>query len=56
MSENAPCSIRIHRELDSNEIDESSLQYEKHTDPTISTFRGISIDSRDDSRNANGWI
>jgi hypothetical protein len=43
-SENALDSIRINREFDSNEIDESDLQDKKHDDPTISTFRGISID------------
>jgi hypothetical protein len=34
--ENADDSIRINRELDSNEIDESDLQYEKHDEPRIS--------------------
>jgi hypothetical protein len=29
--------------LDSNEIDESDLQYEKHEEPRISIFDGISI-------------
>jgi hypothetical protein len=42
--ENADDSIRSNREFDSNEIDESDLQSEKHDDPRISTFRGISID------------
>jgi hypothetical protein len=37
-------SIRINREFDSNESDESDPQPEKHDDPRISTFRGISID------------
>jgi hypothetical protein len=36
-------SIILSRESDSNEIDESNLQSEKHNDPRISTFRGISI-------------
>jgi hypothetical protein len=36
--------MRFNREFDSNEIDESDLQNEKHDDPRISTFRGISID------------
>jgi hypothetical protein len=36
--------MRINREFDSNEIDESDLQREKHDDPRISTLRGISID------------
>jgi hypothetical protein len=30
--------------LDSNEIDESDLQYEKHDEPRISTLDGITID------------
>jgi hypothetical protein len=40
----APALTRFNREFDSNEIDESDSQYEKHDDPRISTFRGISID------------
>jgi hypothetical protein len=31
-------------EFDSNVIDESDLQFEKHSDPRISTFIGIKID------------
>jgi hypothetical protein len=54
--ENADDSIRFNREFDSNEIDESDLQDEKHDDPRISTFRGISIDLTDDSRNAKDSI
>jgi hypothetical protein len=42
--ENASDSIRIKREFDSNVIDESEEQFEKHFDPTISTFLGIKID------------
>jgi hypothetical protein len=30
--------------LDSNEMDESDLQFEKHDEPRISTFDGIIID------------
>jgi hypothetical protein len=30
-------------------IDESDLQYEKHSEPRISTFIGIMIDETDDS-------
>jgi hypothetical protein len=30
-------------------IDLSEWQYEKHFDPTISTFRGIKVDWSDDS-------
>jgi hypothetical protein len=50
-SRNAPDSIQVNRELDSNEIDESDLHSEKHDDPIISTFGGISIDSSDDHEN-----
>jgi hypothetical protein len=38
---NADDSIRVNRELDSNEIDESNLQHEKHEQPRISIFDGI---------------
>jgi hypothetical protein len=48
-SENANDSIRVNREFDSNEIDESDSQDEKHFDPKISTLLGIKIDSSDDS-------
>jgi hypothetical protein len=41
---NADDSIRVNREFDSNVIDESDLQYEKHFDSRISTFLGIKID------------
>jgi hypothetical protein len=36
--------ICFNREPDSNEINESNPQSEKHDDPRISTFREISID------------
>jgi hypothetical protein len=36
--------MRINREFDSNEIDESDVQREKADDPSISTFRGMAID------------
>jgi hypothetical protein len=42
--ENALDSIRVKREFDSNLIDESEVQFEKHSDPRISTLRGIKID------------
>jgi hypothetical protein len=42
--ENADDSIRVNCEFDSNVIDESDLQYEKQSDPRISTFLGIKID------------
>jgi hypothetical protein len=37
-------SIRVKREFDSNVIDESDLQDEKHFEQRISTFLGIKID------------
>jgi hypothetical protein len=43
-NEKALDSICFNREFDSNEIDESDAQYEKHDDPRISTLHGISID------------
>jgi hypothetical protein len=36
--------MRFNREFDSNEIDESNPQYEKHDEPRISTLLGITID------------
>jgi hypothetical protein len=40
--ENAWDSIRVNREFDSNEIDDSDLQNEKHDEPRISISHGIS--------------
>jgi hypothetical protein len=37
-------SIRVNREFDSNETDESDSQSEKDDDPRISTLPGITID------------
>jgi hypothetical protein len=37
-------TLGLNREFDTNVIDESDLQYEKHFDPRISTFLGIKID------------
>jgi hypothetical protein len=37
-------------------IDESDLQHEKHSDPRISTFLGIKIDSSDENKNASDSI
>jgi hypothetical protein len=54
--QNASDSIRVKREFDSNVIDESNLQDEKHFDPRISTLRGIVIDLSDDDENANDSI
>jgi hypothetical protein len=42
--ENASDSIRVKCEFDSNLIDESDLQDEKHCDPRISILLGIKID------------
>jgi hypothetical protein len=44
--------IRIIREFDSSEIDESEFHNEKHDDPRISTFHGIAIDWSDELNNA----
>jgi hypothetical protein len=44
-------SIRFNCEFNSNEIDESEQQDEKHDDPRISTFRGIEIDRSDEDEN-----
>jgi hypothetical protein len=41
---NANDSIRVNREFDSNVMDESDVQCEKHLEPTISTLDGIKID------------
>jgi hypothetical protein len=41
--ENANDSIRVNREFDSNEIDESELQKEKQFEPTILISFPISI-------------
>jgi hypothetical protein len=37
-------SVRVNREFDSNEIDESKRHDEKKEQPRISTFLGIVID------------
>jgi hypothetical protein len=37
-------SIRVNREFDSNEMDESDLQSRKHDGQRISTLDGITID------------
>jgi hypothetical protein len=50
-SRNASDLIRINREFDSNEINESDSQNEKHDNPRISTFPGISSDSSDQDEN-----
>jgi hypothetical protein len=42
--------------LDSNEIDESAKQDEKHFRHRISTLHGITIDSSDDKKNADRSI
>jgi hypothetical protein len=43
-SSNVDVSIRLNRELDSNEIDEIDRQNEKHDDPRMSTLHGSSFD------------
>jgi hypothetical protein len=43
---------RFNRELDSNEIDVSDLQSEKHDEPRSSILLGITIDSSDEDENA----
>jgi hypothetical protein len=48
--------MRVNRESDSNEIDESDLQHEKHREQRISAFRGIMIDRSDDLENADDSI
>jgi hypothetical protein len=45
--------MRFSRGSFSNEIDESDSQYKKHDEQIISTFRGIVIDLRAESRNAS---
>jgi hypothetical protein len=50
--ENADDSIRVNRDSDSNEIDESDLQSKKHDEQRFSTVRGIMIDSSDESEKA----
>jgi hypothetical protein len=50
--ENTSDSIRVKYEFDSNVIDESDLQCEKHFDPRLSTLLGIKIDSSDEDENA----
>jgi hypothetical protein len=54
--ENANDSIRVKCEFDSNVIDESNLQHEKHSNPIISTLFGIIIDSTDEDEIANDSI
>jgi hypothetical protein len=39
-------------ESDSNEIEESDLQEEKHSEPRVSTQRGITIERSEDNENA----
>jgi hypothetical protein len=41
---NASDSIRVNRELDSNEMDVSDSHRQKHFEQIISTVRGITID------------
>jgi hypothetical protein len=55
-NENASGPIRVKCESDSNVIDESDSQYEKHFDPRMSTLLGIKIDWSDEDENANDSI
>jgi hypothetical protein len=43
VASNAPASICVSSESDSNEIDESERHFEKHYEPTSRTERGIVI-------------
>jgi hypothetical protein len=43
-SENANDSIRVNRDFDSNEIEESDLHDKKQNEQRISTLDGITID------------
>jgi hypothetical protein len=52
----ASLAICFSSESGSNKIDESDWQPEKHDEPRTSTFRGIMIDSIDESRNASDSI
>jgi hypothetical protein len=54
--ENASDPIRFNDDGDSNEIDESERQDEKHDDPRISTEHGIAIESRPERANARDSI
>jgi hypothetical protein len=53
---NAIDSIRVNREFDSNKIDESDLQFKKHSEQRISGLGGIIIDWSDYDENADDWI
>jgi hypothetical protein len=54
--ENAPDSIRVKCEFDSNVTDESEPQSDKQFNPTISTFLGIKTDWSDDLEKVNDSI
>jgi hypothetical protein len=54
--ENDSDSIRANREFNSNVIEESDVQYEKHCDPRISTLLGIKIDWSDEFENDSDSI
>jgi hypothetical protein len=49
-------SIRLDCAFDSNEIDDCDLSNEKPDDPIISTLLGITIEQRDEPKNASGSI
>jgi hypothetical protein len=52
----ARASIRFNAEFDSNEIDESGSDAEKHDEQRISTLRGITIDSSEERAKADDSI
>jgi hypothetical protein len=54
--ENADDPIRITREFDLNEMDESDLHSRKHDEPRILTLLGMTIDLSDDHENASDSI
>jgi hypothetical protein len=53
---NAFDSMRFTRESDSNETDSSDLQSKKHSEPIISTLRGIKIDRSEEPENVSDSI
>jgi hypothetical protein len=52
VDENAPDSRCHNNESDSIEIDESDLQERKQEEPIISTFRGMTMNAREEQENA----
>jgi hypothetical protein len=52
VDENAENAIRGNNETDSKEIDERDLQKSKKEEPRISTVRGMTMDAREERKNA----